>query len=1165
MQNLAGQIVFSASDLTHFLECEYLTRLDLEVANGRVLEKRRSAEADLLASRGAAHERRHLDRFRGSGARVVEIVNPVSDVDWAAAAAATAEAMSAGAGVIYQGVLRGDGWRGRADFLVRVDAPSTLGRWSYEVWDTKLARHARPSHVLQLAHYSERVAAIQGREPEWMHVVLGDGEAVRFRYRDFTAYFRAVRTRFLRTLAEGGTSSPFPVPYCALCEYGQHCKDRWHAEDHLSLVAGIRRGQVERLHGAGVHTTSALATIGPVSIGISAAALERLRHQASLQTHFRTTGEHRYDLLPPSHENGFRLLPAPSAGDVFFDMEGFPFFDASGGLEYLFGAVTADAGRAQFTSFRALNRVEEKHAVEQFIDFVWARLKRWPDLHVYHYSHYEPTALKRLTTSHATREEELDELLRRGAFVDLFHVVRRSLRTSHDNYSIKAVRQFFMPEAGKGTARPTSQPNHDTSGVGRAVPAGRCRSRDTNALCCPEDKVQRVSVAVTGGVQSVVEFQRWLDTGDARVLQAIVRYNEEDCVSTWRLRDWLLERRCEAENRFAAQIPFATLPKRRDEPVVTEPDEHAELRTRLTGSSEEWRTILGHLLDYHRREAKPEWWAYFDRRKKSIEELLDDTEAVAFLTPAAGPPAQKNHSLVYTLEYPPQEFKLKVDTDVEAPLGEGRAGTLEWIDASRGRLGLRRHVKRSGEPLPVAIMAGGPVPDKAQREAIVRVGGSAASQQSRYRAVEDILRRDRPRFSSGRAGSIQTLDLDEQKRLIRDLDNSYLFIQGPPGSGKTFTGARLIVALLEAGRRVGVTAPSHRAIHNLLDEVERVAEAEHATFTGLKKRSTSDETAFDGRFITSVLENEACEGSNAQLIAGTAWLFARSGMDQALDYLVIDEAGQVALADAVAVGTSARNILLLGDPQQLPHVTQNTHPGRAGCSVLQHLLGDHATVAEDRGLFLAHSWRMHPDICRFVSEHSYDGRLTSAPGCETQIVASTGLTGAGLRYIPVDHRHNAQQSTEEAQAIAAQVRVLLDGGTFTDRRGRTKSLTPADILVIAPYNMQVRCLRDALPESVDVGTVDKFQGREAAVVFFSMASSSGEDVPRGLEFLFNRHRFNVAVSRAKCLSVVVCSPRLFEARCRTVEQMRLVSAAAGFAESALMVENCCGSSRERHT
>jgi uncharacterized protein len=1106
MQRLTNTLLFSPSDLNHFLECEYLTRLDLDVANGRVLEKRRPPEADLLAAKGEAHERLLLEQFRTDGRDVASLADLEPGPDWSIAAQATRQAMADGLDVIYQAVLLVDGWRGRADFLVRVELPSALGVWSYEVWDTKLARHAKPSHLLQLAYYTEQVAAIQQREPEWMEVILGTGEHARFRPRDFTAYFRAIRARFLHAVGSGLADSPYPVSHCNVCGYIEHCEERWDAEDHLSTVAGIRRSQVERLHEIGVRTCADLAaTHVGMPVGIGEAAFSRLRHQASLQAQFRRSGEHRYDLLPASEENGLRLLPPPSPGDVFFDMEGYPFFDALGGIEYLFGALTADTGAVRYDAFRAANRDGEKRAFEQFIDFVWNRLRLWPDLHIYHYAHYEPTALKRLMALHATREEEVDELLRREVFTDLYQVVRRSVRISHDSYSLKAVRQFFMVGAGQGE--------------------------------------------VAGGAESMIEFQRWLDTGDSRILDAIERYNEEDCVSTLELHKWLLDRRQEAEHRFGVSIPFRALPARRDEPVETEPDEHVDLRRRLRVRGEAWTAILGHLLGYHRREAKPEWWAYFDRRKKSLDDLLDDTEAISHLEPVGDDPVPVFLSLVHTLRFPPQEFKLAADAKVEGPMGQGPVGTIEWIDAASGRLGLRRG-RNNTEPLPTALIAGGPVPTRAQRAALVRVAEAVARGEPRYRGLEDILRRGSPRFLPARTGGIQTLDVVAQTGLVRDLDDSYLFIQGPPGSGKTWTGARMIVALIADGKRVGVTATSHKAIHNLLREVERVATSERVMFEGLKKRSEAEETAFDGEFITSVRTNEECESSGAPLIAGTAWLFAREGVDQTLDYLFIDEAGQVSLADAIAVGTCARNIVLLGDPQQLPHVTKNSHPEGSGCSVLEHLLGDTATVAESRGLFLAQSWRMHPGVCRFVSEHSYEGRLVSAPGCELQAVASAGLNGTGLRYVAVEHHHNAQQSPEEAAVIAGEVRRLLNGATVTDRHGNTGPLTPAEILVVAPYNMQVRCLREALPEDVEVGTVDKFQGRQAAVVFFSMASSSGEDVPRGLEFLFNQNRFNVAVSRAKCLSVVVCSPLLLDTLCSTVAQMRLVNKLCRFVECA---------------
>jgi uncharacterized protein len=254
------------------------------------------------------------------------------------------------------------------------------------------------------------------------------------------------------------------------------------------------------------------------------------------------------------------------------------------------------------------------------------------------------------------------------------------------------------------------------------------------------------------------------------------------------------------------------------------------------------------------------------------------------------------------------------------------------------------------------------------------------------------------------------------------------------------------------------------------------------------------------------------------------------------------------------MGTSAANLVLVGDPQQLPQVRQGVHPGQSGCSVLEHVLQGAATIEPTRGLFLARTWRMHPDVCDFVSSLAYDGRLVSAPGCERQRIESRALSGTGLRFVPVVHSGNAQQSIAEARMVEDHVRALLPGGTFTDANGCTRPLTPADILVVAPYNMQVRCIQERVPSGVEVGTVDRFQGREAPIVFFSMASSSGEDVPRGIDFLFSRNRLNVAVSRARAMAVLVCSPRLLETRCRTVDQMRLVNGLCLFAERALAVD-----------
>ncbi|MGH2992230.1 MAG: DEAD/DEAH box helicase, partial [Solirubrobacterales bacterium] len=349
-----------------------------------------------------------------------------------------------------------------------------------------------------------------------------------------------------------------------------------------------------------------------------------------------------------------------------------------------------------------------------------------------------------------------------------------------------------------------------------------------------------------------------------------------------------------------------------------------------------------------------------------------------------------------------------------------------------------------------------------------------------------------------------------------------------------------------------ITSNSHKAIHELLKKVEEVADEVGAEFRGLKKCSGDNpESVFEGSRIGSVDDNAALTNPDVQLAAGTAWHHCRPEVDGTLDYLFIDEAGQVSLADALALSTAARSVVLLGDPQQLPQVTQAAHPEGTSLSVLEHLLGERQTIRADRGVFLERTWRMHPEVCGFVSELMYDGRLHSAEGCERQRVIADGeLSGTGLRWMPVEHSGHSQESPEEAERVADVVEPLLDGARYVDSDGAEHPLSPKDILVITPYNAQVRCLEQRLPDGVRVGTVDKIQGQEAQAVLFSMATSSGDDLPRNLGFLFSRNRLNVAISRARCLAAIVASPRLLDVSCGSIEEIRLVNALCRLVEVA---------------
>jgi len=797
-------------------------------------------------------------------------------------------------------------------------------------------------------------------------------------------------------------------------------------------------------------------------------------------------------------------------------MEGDPFFED--GLEYLFGVTWIDAGEPRFRAFWATNRAEEKRAFEEFIDFVMERLDRSPDLHVYHYASYERTALKRLMGLHATREEEIDNLLRSEVLVDLYAVVRQGLRISQPNYSIKKVEAFYMQE------------------------------RDTE---------------VAEGGDSIVAFEEFLETGNRSLLEAIERYNDDDCRSTWLLRDWLLKRRAEAIESFGQEIPWRPGP----EPWAPDPDDAAELdelRSALIAGvpeepaerhgDEHARWLLGQLLDYHRREAKPAWWAYFERLEADEEQLVElDTEALGGLTDAGiaprplPPPAR---STIYALRFPVQEHRVRPGGYVD-PETEKGVDVVRVHDAER-LVEIQRATARGGDALPRALIPGGPYDTRVQRAALRRLASDVLDRgleaDGRYAALRAIVRRDPPRSAARPAGgTLQhgAFDLDVAKQLAAGLDESSLFVQGPPGSGKTYSGAHLICHLLSQGARVGVASSSHAAIHNLLSEVESFA-GEDPGWRGIKKHTGTPESHFRSAREEPLIDNSAdiddFAGGGCRLVAGTAWLFARPELDTTLDYLFVDEAGQLSLADALAIGTSARNLVLLGDPLQLAQVSQAVHPPGAGASVLEHLLGEHATIPPDRGLFIDETRRMHPDVCRFISEAIYEGRLESFADCARQRLDARGeLTGTGVRYVPVEHEGNTRQSAEEAREVARCVEELL-GADYTTAEGEVRSLVAEDIMVVAPYNAQVRCLGEHLPDGVRVGTVDKFQGQEAAVAFFSMATSSGMELPRNLEFLFSRNRLNVAVSRARCLAILVCSPELLHVRCRSDDQMRLVNA-----------------------
>ena len=1138
MHRSGDDLILSATDLSNFLACAHVSTLNQSATlGGPKPPKYPDPGAVVLQKRGLEHEAQILEGFREQGLVVVEIRDTGDPTKpaarWAARAEATLDAMRSGADIVFQGCVFDGQWLGLPDFLRKVDRPSDLGAWSYEVIDAKLAREAKAGAVLQITLYSELLAKAQGAEPEYMHLALGRmaGATEPFRYHDFAAYHRSIRGRLLQSVADhhAGATYPEPVPHCDVCAWKSICQKRWRTDDHLSLVAGITKKQRVLLEDRDAATLEALAQLPlplrPRLESVSDAAFEKIREQARIQLEGRVEEVHKYELFTAVEEgNGLLALPEPCPGDLFFDIEGDPHaFDE--GLEYLLGYVDVDA---EFTGLWGLNPDEERAQFETFIDMVMERLERWPDLHVYHYAAYEQTAMKRLAARYATREEEVDHLLRSEIFVDLYRVVRQSLRASVESYSIKKMEPLYLFD----------------------------REVDLRAAS-----------------SALANFEAWLESGGGdgadELLQEIEGYNKDDCVSTLRLRHWLEGRRTELSGLLGRELQRPDRPDSTPSENVQEENERVQrlldLLTDGVSADPEARTddeharwILAQLLSWHRREKKAMWWEYFRLLDLDDDDILHDAKALGALT-YKGEVGQEKKSLIHRYSFPPQDFALRRGDTPRDPATEKGVGTIVAVDEERCTIDLKR-VATSEVPHPLALIPFDEVPDQPLRESLWRFADQVVENGlagAGNRSAVDLLLRRPPRLESGGEGELRRpdeLNLDAARRLALALDRTVLPIQGPPGSGKTHIGARMIVTLIAAGKRVGVTATSHKVITNLLDEVCRAARDEGVEVRGVQKVGEDslcadpmiERAASNPKVLTALTED------GANLAAGTVWLWARPEMAESVDVLFVDEAGQISLANVLAASQAAESVVLLGDPQQLEQPQQGVHPPGADVAALEHLVGG-STLAADRGLFLEETWRLHPDVCAFTSELFYEGRLRARPDLGNQSVnAAPPFNGAGLRFVPVVHSGNSSESSEEVGAVSALLDDLMSGNaTWVDKASVEHPLQIEDVLVVAPYNAQVASLRAALPDGTRVGTVDKFQGQEAPIVIYSTASSSAQDAPRGMEFLFSPNRLNVATSRARCVVVFVGSPSLFGPDCRSVQQMRLANGLCRFGELAL--------------
>ena len=1121
--------------LTNFLGCHHLGVLERMV--GRNLARRPFFDdpmLDILRERGIDHERAYVQHLVQNGKRVIEINRSSPN-----AFDETIAAMRGAADAVVQARLENGSWAGWSDVLIRTPGESRFGKWRYEPVETKLARETRGATLIQLCLYGELIAEIQQSAPEWLRVVVPevDFKPECYRFQEFRAYFRLVRRNFEEELQKALPASvdsalPYfePVAHCEICNWYPVCEKRWTHDDYISLVAGIQKSQRKELESWGVTTLAELAQI-PLPLTRrpsrgSVPTFERLREQARLQFNARSTGQPTYELLPIEQGHGLAALPLPSPLDIFLDLEGDRQAE-NGGLDYLFGYAFRDAHGTHYEALWAFSPVEEKTAFEQLIDMMIERHLRDPGMHIYHYAPYEVTSMKRLMGRYGTRADELDQLLRAEVFVDLYSVVRKGLRAGVDSYSIKKLEIFY------GLAREVDL--HRVSRLLRAVEYAIAR----------------------GDAASV--------TPDIR--EAVLSYNRDDCFSALELREWLEALRAQEEQKRGAPIP-------RPAPPTLTPKEKLEGRlAHIRAVSEaltahlpaelsreqEAQWVLAQILEWHRREDKVDWWEYFRLNAMTEKELLDERTGIAGLLFERRLETTKRGVVVDRYRFPPQDTEFDERDEAFEPGAEKPSpiAGVDAIDLEHTTIDLRKGKARASHH-PTALFKHDSVTNPDAVNALLRLGEFVRDHgidgPGPFRAARDLLLHRNPRLFPGtalRKPGESTVAC--ARRVVLALDGGVLPIQGPPGTGKTFTGARMIVDLVRAGKRVGVTAVSHKVIRNLLDEVVRAAAEESAQVRCMHRVSSRSTISAAGIHEETVAAKAVASilSDDFDVVGGTAWVWSKQDLAGAIDVLVVDEAGQMSLANVLACAQAAENLVLLGDPQQLEQPQKAAHPEGSELSALEYLLEGHDTMPEERGLFLGETWRLHPSICSYTSDLFYEGKLAAHPSLAAQVLSGpTPFAGTGLFYAPVEHEGNQNSSPEEAERIAEIIAGLVAPGvTWTDRCGETKPICISDVLIVAPYNAQVSEIARRVP-GARVGTVDKFQGQEAPVVIYSITTSSPDEAPHGMEFLFSRHRLNVATSRARCVCVLVASPHIFEPNCRTTKQMRMANAFCAYLERA---------------
>ena len=1102
------KVLYSPSDIANFeiCKCHIINKVLRRVKSVNIPEKEKTKTEIEYQRQGEKIEADFLSKIKLKGFNGINVnktdLKIIKGNSTEEKLKKTQESILNGNNIIYQACLSDDNFIGYPDFLIKSDESN-----GFEVLDVKRSKEPKKSHVTQIQAYNFLlIQSKYNHNPKNFHII-NSAEHTHNQFKVNESYERFIELKddFLNYVfeIEKKTVAELKKLLNEVCVYNTNKLPKCEtipAQDDLINVVGLNRKQKNILKPL-VKNIEGLSKFKPRKMkGISEVVLEKLVKQAGMQYAKIKTQKSEFKLLSQIETKGFCRLPKLSKDDLFFDIEGDPTID--GGHEYLFGIIGNSLNN--FKSFWAEEYVQEKKAFEEVMDYLKNHMIKYPESHIYHYNHYEVTSLKRLSIKYDDMEI-LDFLLRNNKFIDLYPIVRESLITSEKGLSIKDLEVFYMDK------------------------------RETE---------------VTSGSDSVDQFLEWKAKHnrkeDKDILHQIEDYNKDDCKSTKLLLDWLHTIKPENIN---FRIPDELKPLVQESHI-----EYKETKKNILSTKSEKvqvRELVADVLEFHKREEKSEWWLYFERGIKDYQELIDDMDAIADCKKIKYFKNDKGNPNL-ELTYPNQFFKLKIEKEV-VNLNDpnlSSLGKLIKIDIENNRIIIQTAKTKLIENFPshFNLGASGPVRSKKLRASLYRFANSFY-QNTASKNILDLLNISKPSFKN----NYKFDEIVEQNEFLKfttnaliNLNNSYLFIQGPPGSGKTFTTAYAIIELLKIGKKIAITSNSHKAINQVLETIDKLYQHkdEKFKFKGVKK-SSDTESKYESSNIDNSSSSLKYLKGDYQLLAATKYELANIEYDGIFDYVFIDEAGQYSIADAVVCALSAKNLVLIGDPKQLSQPSSISHPGKSGLSALEYILDSQNTVKKGYGIFIDQTRRMNKKINAFISAAFYDGRLVSHDDTFNRELiiedysSSIQFPDEGIVLIETNHENNAQNSDEEILIIKKIYNFLLNQKIKI--KEKTRKLVIDDILVIAPYNVQVNNLSEQLPEGNRTGTIHRFQGQEAPISIVSMTASDDENAPRGINFLFDPRSLNVAVSRAQCLSIVIMNKKLFKANASNIEQIKMIN------------------------